>query len=405
MFRGYKLPIIYLYEATEESYGLRQDRLEIIDGQQRMESLYRFAEGALRLYDLDDQDATFPAFLREKPCPWGGRTFPELSEALQEDFLNSELHVAFIESDDLNEIRELFVRLQAGADLNPQERRDSLPGGFCEFILALGGKPAILRFPGHRFFPDLMGLNPGRSRDRGKTRHMAAQLAGLLLERHENGKEFTDIENANLNKWYHENLDFDPHSAICKRLNAILTKLHSLLHDGKRKLKGHDAIHLTLFLDSIWEDYTRGWETGLPEAQQEFSRRLAEATPTKRNPEPADPHGIWSNYGIWTRSSANKGYAIKRRHAFYSRMMLDLLGDVTPKDPRRSFNAFEREIVYLRQNRKCAVCDAEVDLDEVELHHVVPHSEGGETILENAKMVHRHCHPKGQRADAFRQAV
>ena len=42
IFRGYQLPIIYLHDIRREAYGKVQERLEIIDGQQRINALYRY---------------------------------------------------------------------------------------------------------------------------------------------------------------------------------------------------------------------------------------------------------------------------------------------------------------------------------------------------------------------------
>ena len=79
IFRGYQLPIFYLHEISEKfSDGGRLDRLEIIDGQQRVNALYRFVNGDFRLYEVDDPRAQFPTFLQnteEHPCPWGGKFF------------------------------------------------------------------------------------------------------------------------------------------------------------------------------------------------------------------------------------------------------------------------------------------------------------------------------------------
>jgi hypothetical protein len=33
----------------------------------------------------------------------------------------------------------------------------------------------------------------------------------------------------------------------------------------------------------------------------------------------------------------------------------------------------------------------------------VEHSKGGRTTMENGALVHKHCHPKGQRATEFAQ--
>src|SRR5436305_2056144 len=76
-----------------------------------------------------------------------------------------------------HEARDLFIRLQAGLPLNAQETRDAWPGHFTDFVLRVGGKPQIARYPGHPFFTKILGMRPAT--DRGKTRQLAAQIAML----------------------------------------------------------------------------------------------------------------------------------------------------------------------------------------------------------------------------------
>ena len=82
--------------------------------------------------------------------------------------------------------------------------------------------------------------------------------------------------------------------------------------------------------------------------------------------------------------------------------MVEFLGNLTPKDPKRAFGPLEREIIYWRDGGTCQEpkCNAEVSWDEAEIHHIKPHSEGGKTVLENGALVHKHCHPKGPAATA-----
>ena len=121
IFRGYQLPIFYLHNISEKfSDGGRMDRLEIIDGQQRVNTLHRFVKGDFRLYDVEDSAAQFPTFLKntdEHPCPWGGKDFHSLSEQLQRQLLSAKLSVALNSDASDNEIRDLFVRLQSGFPL------------------------------------------------------------------------------------------------------------------------------------------------------------------------------------------------------------------------------------------------------------------------------------------------
>ena len=157
IFRGYQLPIFYLHNIRETfSDGGIVDRLEIIDGQQRISALYRFVKGDFRLYDVDDSDAKFPTFLLDTeryPCPWGGKDFTQPSSRIAgPNYSIQTSAVALITNATDNEIRDLFVRLQSGFPLNAQEKRDSLPGEFTNFILNLGGKPDLVGNPGHQIF-------------------------------------------------------------------------------------------------------------------------------------------------------------------------------------------------------------------------------------------------------------
>ena len=400
VLRNYQLPIIYLHDVTKTIAGRTQERYEIIDGQQRTSALRDFVEGAFTLYEIDDEKAKFPAFLQKYHCPWGGKNFDGLSDELRTKLLEAKLPVAFIKTDDDNEVRDLFVRLQSGRPLNPQERRDAYPGQFTEFILKLGGKPAIPKFPGHEFFRRVLKMKPGQ--DHGKTRQLAAQISVLFLERKRKGRGyFSDINAAAIDNYYYTHLDFDPSTPECERLRKILDFLNDRLGNWNGpKLQAHNAIQLVLFLDSIWDDYTRSWEDNLAYAQKEFSKILAEATLANRQ---GNPEEAWLQYGQWARTNADRGESIQRRHRYYSARMMEFLGNLTPKDPNRDFNYLEREIIYWRDGGKCQVdsCGGRVSWPDAEIHHVVEHQYGGKTVLDNGALVHKDCHPKGAAALEF----
>jgi 5-methylcytosine-specific restriction endonuclease McrA len=72
----------------------------------------------------------------------------------------------------------------------------------------------------------------------------------------------------------------------------------------------------------------------------------------------------------------------------------------TMKDPSRIFGALERELIYYRDAKECQVCGADVVWSDHEIHHVEEHAKGGPTRLDNGALVHKHCHPKGNKATA-----
>jgi 5-methylcytosine-specific restriction endonuclease McrA len=312
---------------------------------------------------------------------------------LQRQFLDTLLHIEKIETDNPNEARDLFVRLQAGMPLNSQEKRDAWPGQFTDFVLRLGGKAGLAKYPGHDFFNELMKAR--RTQDRGKFRQLAAQLAMLFFTHHDSG-DFRDINAAAIDDYYYENLGFDANSDNASRLQGILDKINQLLRDQKRpKVIGHEAIHLVLLVDSLLDDYTRSWETNFPTAFDHFRANLAQAKQTRYE---ASPSEYWIRYGVGTRVNSDRGEVIHRRHEFFMEKMYEILHPQL-KDPQRGFGTLEREIVYYRDKKRCAVCDAEVIWSEAEVHHIHRHSQGGKTTLDNGVMVHRHCHPKGATAE------
>ena len=45
-----------------------------------------------------------------------------------------------------------------------------------------------------------------------------------------------------------------------------------------------------------------------------------------------------------------------------------------------------------------------VSWEDIQIHHVLPHSQGGQTMIENGALVHRDCHPKAKiDVDTFRK--
>lgn len=380
---------------------MQREDLEIIDGQQRIQALFEFAEGAFVLFDpvRDEHEAKFPTFIKDAPCSWARLNYQHLDEELRLTFENTDLAVVKITGTN-NEARDLFIRLQAGLPLNRQETRDAWPGQFTDFVLRLGGKPDVARYPGHAFFRRVLRMKP--EADRGKTRQLAAQIAILYFNRRWKGIDFfSDVNAKAIDDFYYQNIDFSQ-GADADRLLQVLDKLNELFGDGKRpKMRGHEAMHLVLLVDSLWDEYTRGWENTLPKARDQFAMELAHASKEKDSDDPGD---YWTRYGQWTRTNSDRGDRIKIRHAFYMAKMLEALEPLQPKDAKRRYGAAEREFVYFRDGKRCAVCAAEVQWEEAEIHHVVEHQQGGGTTLENGVLVHEKCHPKGIAAVDFAES-
>jgi 5-methylcytosine-specific restriction endonuclease McrA len=395
VLRGYPLPSIYLHFKNINAAGYQRQALEVIDGQQRINALYAFAENGLELFDpiQDEKQAKFPKFTKETPCPWARKKYQDLSPEDKEKFNNTPVHVLQITPDNEHEVRDLFIRLQAGMPLTAQEKRDAWPGGYTEFVLQYGGKPEIPRYSGHDFFQKT--LKPKRDSDRVKMRMWCAQSAMLFFEHTENNA-WPDVGTTAVDDYYYKNLDFDVEEPRVKDFKKVLDKLADLFHGYKGPpIKQHEVLHLVLFIHELINGHAPGWESKFIGAFKEFREKVADETKSKSG-------DFWNKYGLFNSSHSAGGQNVKTRHEFFSQQMLAFLA-AQKKDPQRSYHESDRQRVYLKYKGKCAVCFGQIDWSDLEIHHIQEHHSGGETSIENAVPVHRKCHPKGKDAITFAQ--
>jgi hypothetical protein len=59
---------------------------------------------------------------------------------------------------------------------------------------------------------------------------------------------------------------------------------------------------------------------------------------------------------------------------------------------KRVFSIKQQNQVYKRQDGKCAVCKKKFKIEELEAHHKIAFSDGGETITSNCQMLCKDCH-------------
>ena len=137
------------------------------------------------------------------------------------------------------------------------------------------------------------------------------------------------------------------------------------------------------------------WESGFAWAFDAFRDKFAQAKAKRDVPRPSE---YWLRYGVGTRVNSDRADTIQRRHEFFALKMHEVLLPQM-KDPTRTYGMLEQELIYYRDNKRCAVCNADVIWPKAEIHHVEQHRHGGRTILTNGALVHRQCHPKGQTAE------
>lgn len=404
IFRGYPIPVIFLHEKQSEQVDHLKDEkkmqteYEVIDGQQRINALWEYKNKLFAA--ATESEMKFPNFTKKSASQWNGKIFEDLDSDSQKQFLESEIDIVIIESegDSKNEARDLFIRLQAGSALNDQEKRDAWPGEFTAFIFKLGGKYELPGNPGHTFFEEIM-QQASSATDRGRVRKIAAQMYQLCSSFSER-KIFSPINKESLDELYRINVGFDRSGESAKKFMTVLDTLCEIFaEEGARKFQNHEVFHLAIFVYSLLEKdvVDKKWKTGLKNAYEYFHENCVRAqTIEDKEKRSQDPY--WFRYVELTKVSAADPNTIASRHEFFSTKVAEYMrskGTLIYKDSQRLFTPVEREVIYFRDEKKCLMCEESVVWNEAEFHHVIPHSEGGKTALENGTLVHANCHPKG----------
>ncbi len=156
------------------------------------------------------------------------------------------------------------------------------------------------------------------------------------------------------------------------------------------------AFHLALVIDSLNEGkFTPGWRQRVVGAFLDFKHEVASAQLHYRETHESRPHH--ERFGrLMSGSGFDTADVIRVRHAF-------LLGELYPNlrlqplDPHRLYDPLEKEVIWNRdrgicQNPACQRSERKVPFREATVHHVVEHTAGGQTILENGVLICPECH-------------
>lgn len=201
----------------------------VIDGKQRLETLFRFIEGKFAL------DSEFE-YLHADGIAAGNMTYSDLGRAypdLKTDFDSSPLDVVVIQTDDIELIEEMFSRLNEAVPLNAAEKRNAKGGPVSA---------AVRKLSEHGFWQNKVPFP--------NTRYRHYDLAAKMLYI-ESRKVVPDTKKAYLDKFFTDNADAAP-AAIEPYLTAasqILTDMNAVFtdKDGLLRSVGMLILYFHLF--------------------------------------------------------------------------------------------------------------------------------------------------------------
>ncbi len=206
LLRGYDLPLFYVHLKPRMNQFTRETEttVELVDGQQRLLAIRRYVDNEFALPDpaKEARGTVLPTLVKAASQPrWVGKRFEELDPADKERLLGRDLLVIYMTEESPNEVRDLFIRLQAGTPLTAQEKRDAWPGDFTTFVIRHAGKPKHPASNPKEFFK-LVKRGRAVTVDEGEdyvdglvnTRKFFAGLAMTIMERERSGEDFVDLK-------------------------------------------------------------------------------------------------------------------------------------------------------------------------------------------------------------------
>lgn len=147
ILRGYDIPKMYWHRQPKGS----EFEFHVIDGQQRLTTIWEFCNGGFALgKDGDDIDG----------LPTARKNYINFETELKKRLLIYSFDVVIVEealqTQDDDEVREMFLRLQNGTTLKAQEKRNAMTGNMRAFVKEIAQHPFFesCKFSNSRFTYD-----------------------------------------------------------------------------------------------------------------------------------------------------------------------------------------------------------------------------------------------------------
>ncbi|WP_298307367.1 DUF262 domain-containing protein [uncultured Erythrobacter sp.] len=364
ILREYDIPKMY-WRAVDRDDGVKY---EVIDGQQRLRTIWEYQAGEFALAkDTDPVNGISCA----------GTKYADLDLDVSTIFDAYPVDVVIVDdavqTDEEDEVRDMFLRLQNGTTLKAQEKRNAMPGQMRDFIKELAT---------HQFFENCKFSNSRFAYD-----HIAAQMAHLEIA---GGP--ASVRDSDLNKMYAGKKTFDPSGKTGRKVRRVLDYLLRAFPEKTPELERYNAIVLYCLSSKLIESYAyAGTEAQLANwfISFETKRRKNETL----DEEERDPQLI--EYRRLTSQSTDSEESIRARLEFIEKRFFLAYPNIEPLDEIRMFTPEQRLAIYRKDDGHCQLrtkCRGDrLTWHDWHADHITPHSKGGKTVVSNGQVACGPC--------------
>jgi hypothetical protein len=340
---------------------------EVLDGQQRLETIFRFVEG----------NVNTPSTYEDFPA----KQYSDLQEDPDRlaDFEAFRIYYDQIHGGKDEEIADVFLRMQEGEPLRPPEKLNARLGEMRSFVVELSKHPLFKK-----------GVKIDELRF--AHRYIAAQI--VLLE---NTSDLTSETVAFGNPRYPELSEmYDKFknklpSRIRHRVLGTFNLLYEAMGEDARVIrKKSDVSAVYVFASYLRNKYILD-KNLLKEFVIDFFTKVA-LVRLRDDTVPKDDYELYASLrrkGLSPDTFKSRFNILLKLFAFYAPTM-------QLKDPKRLFDVGQKLAIYYCKNK--GLCqyegcpDRKVKWEDASFHHVKFHKSGGPTVVENGQLMHMNCH-------------
>lgn len=379
LINGYDIPKIYFHELPD--YELK--KYALIDGKQRITTIWEFLEGGLNLakdFSITNKDTKY---LDIKPS----MGYKDFSIDDKQIFRDTMLAIVFVKRANEDDIEELFFRLNNGEPLNAAEKRNAVSSKMNELIRELAT---------NTFFTKKLKFQ--------NTRYSHYEIAAkfILLEKNQysGGSSISDLKKKYLDDMVESDsgkkISEADKNGLSKRVADNLSILNKVFQNEDILLskQAYPPLYY-IFVKQITDNYGHSHlYTIIRQFLEEFqTKRLQnlELPEEQRN-------NLLLDFSRLMQQGTNDRASLKTRINILTRFFLEAHPDVKILDNKRQYTEEERYVIWINGGKKCAECQKPLpDINDMEADHIQQHKHGGETTLKNARSLCIDCNQKAKK--------
>lgn len=352
--------ILLNVQVDVDSDGEPIKKYDVADGQQRLSTLFQYRDGEDNWSRPAKQPSKYPEF----------RPYGQLSPARQDRFDSHKVAVALMKDYGVDEVLDIFSRLQHSKPLVIGEKVKALRSEFKKYIHELIS---------HRVFH----VSPSyRNRD-AFWNFSALFFKAVYRENPYDRQEYERLEEF----LRHEKVDVGKAARSMEETKRILNFLYRVLEETQEiapNFKEIGNVRLLKWSFAALQDLLKNF--ALSGREHLVARGLIEYYSAK-DVEGSDE---WIAYFKTGRTGRIDTQEVRDCLEQLSNRII-LAADAEPLDSTRFFTSAQRMAIFDKSDGKCANCNIELSRTNFHADHIRPHSQGGATVVENGQALCTKC--------------